>query len=68
MLLKKNVGMMIVSQQATLNGYYKSVWFSENFITSIIALSNLLLQHLVTYRINKIIGYDAFRSALDHNL
>ena len=42
---------MTVFHQATVNGYYKSVWFSENAITNIIALNNLRLWYLVTYRI-----------------
>ena len=41
---------MKVSHQATVNGYRNSVWFSENVITNIIALKNLRLKYLVTYR------------------
>ena len=52
--IKSNGGKMIVSRQATLNGYHNSVWFSENIITNIISLRNLRLQYLVTYRINEI--------------
>ena len=40
---------MTVSHQATVNGYHNSVWFSENFITNNIVLSNLHIQYLVTY-------------------
>ena len=41
---------MKISHQATVNGYHDSVGFSENAITTIIAMSNLRLQYLVTYR------------------
>ena len=46
---------MTVYHQKTVNGYHNSVWFSENFITNIIYLSNLRLQYLVTYRSNEMI-------------
>ena len=51
--LKINGGTMKVSHQATVNGYHNSVRFSENSITNIIALRNLLLQYLATYRSDK---------------
>ena len=53
--LKSNVSTIIVSHQATMNSYHRSVWFSEDSITNIIALRNLRLQYLVTYRSNEII-------------
>ena len=37
-----------------MNVYHDSVWFSENSITNIIALSNLRLRYLITYRSNKV--------------
>ena len=55
MRLKSNRGMMAVSHQAMVNGYHNSVWNSENNITNIIALRNLRLHYLVTYRSNEII-------------
>ena len=51
---KSNNYTITVSHQATVNGYHNSVWFSENSITNIIALSNLRLQYLITYRSNKV--------------
>ena len=54
MKLNINGGVMTVSRQATPNGYHKSVWFSENSITNILALSNLRLQYLVPNRSDKI--------------
>ena len=48
MRLKSNVGTMKVSHQETESSYHNIVWFSENPITNIIALSNLRLQYLVT--------------------
>ena len=36
-----------------MNSYHRSVWFSEDSITNIIALRNLRLQYLVTYRSNE---------------
>ena len=50
MKLKSNGGTNKVYHQATVNGYHNSVWFSENAITFIIALRNLHLYYLVTYR------------------
>ena len=50
MQLKSNGGTTTVSHQATVNGYHNSVWFSKNFITNIIAMGNLRLQYLVTYK------------------
>ena len=41
---------MIVSHQESANGCHSSVWFSENSIPNIIAMSDLRLQYLVTYR------------------
>ena len=38
-----------------VNGYRNIVWFSENDIINIIALSNLRLQHLVIYRSEEMI-------------
>ena len=52
--LYSNGDAMVVSHQATLNGYHKSVRFSENMITNIIALRNLSLQYLVTYNNDEI--------------
>ena len=46
---------MTVCHQATVNGYHKSVWFSENAITYIKALMKLCHQNLVTYRSNYIV-------------
>ena len=53
MRLKINVNTIRVSHQATMNGYHNSVPFSENVTTNIIALINLRLQYIFTYRINK---------------
>ena len=55
MRLKSNGGTMEVSHQAAVNGYHSSVWFSENSITNIIALSNLRLKYLVIYRSNEMV-------------
>ena len=52
MQLKSNGGTITVSRQITVNGYHNSVRFSGNAITNIIALSNLRLKCLVTYRID----------------
>ena len=41
---------MSVSHQEMVNSYQNIVWFSENPITNIIALRNLHIQYLVTYR------------------
>ena len=50
MQLMSNGSTMKLSHQATVNGSRNSVWFSENVITNIIALKNLRLKYLVTYR------------------
>ena len=42
---------MKISHQA--NGYHSSVWFSEISVTDNIALRNLHLQYLFTYRIDE---------------
>ena len=44
---------MTMYHQTMVNGYHNSVWFSENAITNIIALRNLCLHYLVTYRSNE---------------
>jgi hypothetical protein len=49
MRLKSNVGTMVVTRKATMEGYNKTVWFSTRAITNIIALSNLIDQYRVTY-------------------
>ena len=41
--LKINLGMIKVYHQATVNGYHKSLWFSENAINNIIVLVKLCL-------------------------
>ena len=51
--LKSNGGKMAVPHQETANGYHNGVWFSENTIANIIALSNLRLHYLVNYRGNE---------------
>jgi hypothetical protein len=47
--LKRNVGTMVVTQKAKMEGYNKTVWFSTRAITHIIALRNLIDQYRVTY-------------------
>jgi hypothetical protein len=47
--LKSNGGTMVVTRKATIPSYNKDVWFSTRAITNIIALSNLIQQHRVTY-------------------
>ena len=49
MQLKNNGGTMTVSHKAKIKGYKNDVWFSEDAITNIIALSNLIKQYRVTY-------------------
>jgi hypothetical protein len=49
MRLKSNVGTMVVTRKATMEGYNKTVWFSTRAITNIIALRNLIDQYRVTY-------------------
>jgi hypothetical protein len=49
MRLKSNVGTMVVTRKATMEGYDKTVWFSTQSITNIIALRNLIYQYCVTY-------------------
>ena len=41
---------MKVSHEATVNSYHNSVCFSKNSIKNIIALINIRLQYLITYR------------------
>jgi hypothetical protein len=41
MLLKSNVGTMVVTKKSTMTCYKKTVWFSTQAITNIIALRNL---------------------------
>jgi hypothetical protein len=52
MKLKSNGGSMLVNQKATIFGCHKEVWFSTRAIANIIALSNLIRQHRVTYDSN----------------
>ena len=40
---------MKVNHKATINGYERSVWFSKDAITNIIALKNIIRQYRVTY-------------------
>jgi hypothetical protein len=49
MRLKSNVGTMVVTRKAKMEGYNKTVWFSTRAITNIIALHNLIDQYRVTY-------------------
>jgi chloramphenicol O-acetyltransferase len=49
MHLKSNGGAMVVTFEAEIPGYHKTVWFSKRAITNIIALRNLIQQCLVTY-------------------
>jgi hypothetical protein len=49
MRLKSNVGTMVVTRKATVEGYNETVWFSTRAITNIIALRNLIDQYRVTY-------------------
>jgi hypothetical protein len=49
MRLKSNGGTMVVTRKATMKGYNKTVWFSTQAITNIIALHNLIDQYRVTY-------------------
>jgi hypothetical protein len=49
MRLKINVGTMVVTRKAMLEGYNKTVWFSTRAITNIIALRNLIDQYHVKY-------------------
>jgi hypothetical protein len=52
MKLKSNGGSMVVGRKATISGYRKEVWFSTDAVTNIVALSNLIQQHRVTYNGN----------------
>jgi hypothetical protein len=49
MRLNSNVGTMVVTRKATMEGYNKTVWFSTRSITNIIALRNSIDQYRVTY-------------------
>jgi hypothetical protein len=49
MQLKSNVGTMVITRKATMEGYSKTVWFITRAITNIIALRNLIDQYRVTY-------------------
>jgi hypothetical protein len=49
MRLKSNVVTMVVTQKATIMGCNKTVLFSTQAITNIIALCNLIDQYHVTY-------------------
>jgi hypothetical protein len=49
MRLKSNGGTMVVTRKSTMKGYNKTVWFSTQAITNIIALHNLIDQYRVTY-------------------
>jgi hypothetical protein len=50
MKLKSNGGTMMVSCKAKIEGCNRDVWFSkDDATTNIIALSNLMKQHRVTY-------------------
>ena len=40
---------MKVNHKATINGYERSVWFSKDAITNIIALKNIIRKYKVTY-------------------
>jgi hypothetical protein len=40
---------MVVTRNATMEGYNKTVWFSTRAITNIIALRNLIDQYHITY-------------------
>jgi hypothetical protein len=52
MKLQSNGGTMIVRHKAKITSYDHEVWFDENAITNIIALSNLIKQYRVTYDSN----------------
>jgi hypothetical protein len=55
MKLKSNGGSMVVGRKATISGYRKEVWFSTaDAITNVVALSNLIQQHCVTYDSNDV--------------
>jgi hypothetical protein len=45
MHLQSNGGRMTVTQEATLPGYNRSVWFDTNAITNIVALRHLIKQY-----------------------
>jgi hypothetical protein len=47
--LKSNGSTMVVTRKATMEGYKKTVWFTNRAITNIIALRNLIDQYRVTY-------------------
>jgi hypothetical protein len=49
MRLKSNGGTMVVTRKTTMEGYNKTVWFSTQATTNIIALCNLIDQYRVTY-------------------
>ena len=49
MRLKSNGGNMIVTHKAKMAGYHTDVWFNEQAITNILALSNVIKQYRVTY-------------------
>jgi hypothetical protein len=49
MQLKSNGGAMVVTHKSTMTGYKKTVWFSTQAITNIIALHNLIDQYNVKY-------------------
>ena len=49
MQLQSNGGTMVVTKKAKMPGYHAKVWFSNQAITNIIALRNLIKQYHVTY-------------------
>jgi hypothetical protein len=53
MRLKSDGGSMVVGRRATISGHRKQVWFSTDAIANIIALTDLIQQHRVTYKKNK---------------
>jgi hypothetical protein len=45
--LKSNDRSMVLTREAEMRGYHKTVWFSKRAITNIIALRNLIQQYRV---------------------
>jgi hypothetical protein len=52
MRLQSNGNRMAVTQKPTIPGYKKTIWYSKDAISNIIALSNLIQQYHVTYDIH----------------
>jgi hypothetical protein len=47
--VRSNGSELLVAHQATVRGYKQPVWYDENALTNIVALSNVIKQYRVTY-------------------